>query len=88
MYMGKKIIIMNASLYSNKKYHPFLNGNIVDIGDNYLRTIMGGKIVELKNLYLKNKLKIDLKKYFKKGDNFYSFENELLKAKAFRKKYF
>ena len=31
---------------------------------------MGGKIVELKNLFLKNKKKIDLNKYFRKGENF------------------
>ena len=49
---------------------------------------MGGKIVELKNLFLKNKKKIDLNKYFRKGENFYSTENELFKSKSFRKKYF
>ena len=88
IYKGKKIIIKDASIYSNKKYHPFLNGKIVYIGNNYLRTIMGGKIVELKNLFLKNKKKIDLNKYFRKGENFYSTENELFKSKSFRKKYF
>ena len=86
-YKGKKIIIKNAKIYSNKKYHSFLNGKITNVCDNSLQVIMGNKILELKNLFFKNKI-IAPKLFFKNGGTIYNLESELTKAKGTVHKYF
>ena len=85
-YKGKKIIIKNAKIYSNKKYHSFLNGKITNVCDNSLQVIMGNKILELKNLFFKNKI-VAPKLFFKSGGTIYNLESDLTKAKGTVHKY-
>ncbi len=86
-YKKKKITIKSAKIYSKKKYHSFLNGKIVNIGDDYIRVIMGKKIVELKNLFFNNKIIIP-KLFFKSGGSIYNFDTDLIKAKELIYRYF
>ena len=87
LYNNNKIQIKDAKIFSNKKYHSFLNGKIVYIGTNYIRVIMGNKIIELKNLFLNNKIIIP-KYFFKTGGNFINSETDLKISKNLRIKYF
>ena len=87
LYNGKKIIIKNAKIQSKKKYHSFLNGKIINIGKDYIRVIMGNKIVQLKNLTFKNRI-IKPKFFFKAGGTIFNYDTKLTKAKKVIKKYF
>ena len=87
LYNNKKIQIKDAKVFSNKKYHSFLNGKIVYIGTSYIRVIMGNKIIELKNLFLNNKIIIP-KYFFKIGGNFINSETDFKISKNLRIKYF
>ncbi|MDC3369434.1 formyltransferase family protein [Candidatus Pelagibacter ubique] len=87
LYKGKKVVIKNAKIYSNKKYHSFLNGKITNVGNDYIKVIMGNKIVELKNLFFKDKIIIP-KLFFKSGETIYNLDADLTRAKKLIHKYF
>lgn len=85
-YQEKKIFIKQAKIFSKKKYHTFLNGKITNIGKDYIRVIMGNNILELKDMYFKNK-KIVPKKFFKLGETLYNSNFILSDSKIVKKKY-